>query len=102
MSKNQFDEEGRLIVNPPEGGFPDQEYATLNEAAEAWGVKRSNIKYYVTRYGVPAKPIKVPVVTDREVLHVHMPSLKICKDNRIHGNTGSGVDWELVRKQGKK
>lgn len=64
--------------------YPDEEYATLDEAAEEWKVTRGNIKYFINVKGVPTMRKVIDMPVKREMIHVHMPSLKKEKDKRIH------------------
>lgn len=87
---HSVDARGALVIDIPDGGFPDDQYMTLDEAAEIWGVTRANIKYYTTQKGVPSKKKKIPIPVQKNVIHVHMPSLKLAKDLRVHDGGGHG------------
>lgn len=65
------------------GDLPEEEFDTLSAAAKKWRVTKGNIKYFVTRHKVPSKKVRMDVIVNREILLVHMPSLKRAKDGRL-------------------
>jgi len=78
----------QLDFPEPEGGWNDDDFITLDEAAERFGVVRGNIEHFI-RQGVPKRtmPHRIPQKTKngivKEVIHVHLPSLEVAKEGRL-------------------
>lgn len=79
----RIDSDGKLVIKEPPGGFPDEEFYPMTEAAKDWKVTPANIGYYV-RKGVPTKIKRIPTVVKKNIVHVHKPSLEFAKANRVH------------------